>query len=260
MIFRQRPVANTPAKASFRSDGSPSDSRPEVDRRPPAGVTVEQVNKAYVTPAGLRVTALREVSFAAAPSEMIALMAPSGSGKSTLLHVVGAMDTVDSGTILVGQHTVTALHGRALVAYRRSVGFVFQRFHLLSALTALDNVLAPLLPYRPSGADRNRARELLDRVGLGERLDARPAQLSGGEQQRVAIARSLVNQPQLLLADEPTGNLDSAAGAAILDLVTELHSESGMTVLIATHDPAVAARCDRIIQLRDGRVVVDQEA
>ncbi len=182
-------------------------------------------------------------------------MGPSGSGKSTLLHLIGAMDEADGGTIVVGDYEVTQLARREQPDYRRRIGFVFQRFHLLPALTAIDNVASPLLPYRTEFDKHERARELLAAVGLGGRESALPSELSGGEQQRVAIARALINKPILLLADEPTGNLDSRTGAGIMELLLDLRAQHGMTVIVATHDPVVASACERIIRLRDGRII-----
>ncbi len=166
---------------------------------------------------------------------IVGVTGPSGSGKSTLLHVVGAMDVPDSGRIVVGKAEVTAFERRSQAEYRRTIGFVFQRFHLLPALSVLDNVAAPLLPFKTSFDKSERAAELLAAVGLGGREDALPSQLSGGQQQRVAIARALVNDPGLLLADEPTGNLDSTTGTEIMELLLDLRRTRGMTVLVATH-------------------------
>ena len=199
--------------------------------------------------------ALADVDLAVGAGAFVALVGPSGSGKSTLLHLIGAMDTSDAGLIRVGDTEVTQLSAREQVAYRRRIGFVFQRFHLLPALTVVDNVAAPLLPYRTAFDKHERARELLAAVGLEGREDALPSQLSGGQQQRVAIARALVNDPVLLLADEPTGNLDSKTGAEIVDLLVDLRQRRGMTVILATHDSVVASRCDRIVRLLDGRVL-----
>jgi putative ABC transport system ATP-binding protein len=219
-----------------------------------AAVELHGVGKRYA--AGEQtVVALDEVSLSFEAGTLVALAGPSGSGKSTLLHVLGAMDVPDRGTIRVGDDEVTALSRRERVAFRRRIGFVFQRFHLLPALTALDNVAAPLLPYRVGFDKHARARELLAAVGLAGREDALPAELSGGQQQRVAIARALVGEPVLLLADEPTGNLDSRTGQELLELLLRLRAERGTTIVIATHDPVVAGRCDRVVRLRDGRVV-----
>ena len=200
------------------------------------------------------IDALEGVDLSVPAGQAVALVGPSGSGKSTLLHLVGAMDRPTSGSVQVGEHHVETLDRVAAAGYRRRVGFVFQRFHLLAALSALDNVLAPLLPMRLRDDPEPKARALLAEVGLAGRERATPAQLSGGQQQRVAIARALVNDPIVLLADEPTGNLDSATGAEILTLMFRLRDELGTTMLIATHDTAVAARCDRTVHLADGHL------
>ncbi|MDQ5820926.1 MAG: ABC transporter ATP-binding protein [Actinomycetota bacterium] len=221
-------------------------------------VRLEGVNKRYVTGSGT-ITALGDVGLAIPSGAIVGLTGPSGSGKSTLLHVVGAMDVPDSGRIDVGGVEVTTLDRRAQSEYRRTIGFVFQRFHLLPALTVLDNVAAPVLPFKTAFDKSERAAELLAAVGLGGREDALPSQLSGGEQQRVAIARALINDPGLLLADEPTGNLDSATGTEIMQLLLDLRRSRGMTVLVATHNALIAARCDRIVRLLDGRVLDDVE-
>ncbi len=188
----------------------------------------------------------------------VALTGPSGAGKSTLLHLIGAMDFPDGGEVHVGGQRVDTLRRRGLERHRRTVGFVFQRFHLLPALSVLDNVLAPVLPYRVGFDRRARARDLIAAVGLSGREKSLPGELSGGQQQRVAIARALVAEPPLLLADEPTGNLDTATGEEIVDLLLRLREERGMTFVVATHNPEVAAACDRVVRLRDGRVVADQ--
>jgi len=219
-----------------------------------AEVKVEGLAKRYASDTSV-VVALDGVSFVAAAGELLAVMGPSGSGKSTLLHLVGAMDTADDGRVTVGEYEVTNLARREQPAYRRRIGFVFQRFHLLPALTALDNIAAPLLPYRVDFDKHERASELLAAVGLAGREDALPSELSGGEQQRVAIARALVNDPMLLLADEPTGNLDSQTGAEIMQLLVELRGRRGMTLVVATHDAVVASSCERVIRLRDGLIV-----
>ena len=218
-----------------------------------ARIDVDRVVKRYRTGSAL-VTALDGISVSVESGSTVAITGPSGSGKSTLLHLIGAMDVADEGRIVVQGQDVTRLSARAQAAYRRTIGFVFQRFHLLPALTALDNVAAPLIPYRTDFDKHERAAELLAAVGLAGREDALPAELAGGEQQRVAIARALVNDPRLLLADEPTGNLDSQTGGEIVELLLELRARRGMTVLVATHNPLIASRCDRIVRLLDGRV------
>jgi putative ABC transport system ATP-binding protein len=219
-------------------------------------VLIQHVSKRYDT-FGQPVVALEEVSLQVDEAEVVAIMGPSGSGKSTLLHVIGAMDRPDAGTVRVDGFDVTGLSRGEQAAYRRRIGFVFQRFHLLPALTALDNVVAPVLPYRTDFDKFERGRELLAGVGLAERENSLPSRLSGGEQQRVAIARALINDPGLLLADEPTGNLDSATGGEIVQLILDLRQVRGMSVIVATHDPVVASRCERVVRLRDGRVIDD---
>jgi len=217
------------------------------------------ISKRYRTGDAQPVTAADDVTLQVAPGGFVALTGASGSGKSTLLHLIGALERPDSGTIRSDGTDVTGLRGGALAAYRRTVGFVFQRYNLLPALTVLDNVLAPVLPYRTGWDKLDRGRRLLEAVGLGGRERSLPSRMSGGEQQRVAIARALINTPHLLLADEPTGNLDSRTASGILDLLARLRQENPMTVIIATHDPQIAARCDRLIRLRDGAVTDDIE-
>jgi len=214
------------------------------------------VSKRYET-GGQIVVALDAVTFAVPLGAAVAVRGPSGSGKSTLLHMIGAMDRVDAGTVVVNGQDLTRLTGHGQASYRRRVGFVFQRFHLIPALSAIDNVLAPLVPFKTEFDRVARAQSLLDAVGLGDRGDSFPASLSGGEQQRVAIARALINDPGLLLADEPTGNLDADTTEDIMALLTGIRSERGMTLIVATHDPLVATRCERIIELRSGRLTGD---
>ncbi|MFF3564984.1 ABC transporter ATP-binding protein [Streptomyces sp. NPDC002574] len=215
------------------------------------GVTLRGVTRRYPG-----ITALDGVDLDIDEGVSVALTGPSGAGKSTVLHVIGGMDRPDSGTVEVDGVELTAAR---LDAHRRRIGFVFQRFHLLPALTAVDNVMVPVLPRRVDFDRRARAMELLDAVGLAQRADALPSQLSGGQQQRVAVARALINRPGLLLADEPTGNLDSATGREIIDLLLSLSEQYGTTMLIATHDAEVAANCDRIVRLQDGRITSDQQ-
>ena len=228
------------------------DSAPAV-----ASIELRHVRKHYGISKDQRVAAAANVSLTIEASAFVALTGASGSGKSTLLHLLGALERPDSGTIFSAGAEITALRGGPLAAYRRSVGFVFQRYNLLPALTALDNVIAPVLPYRTSWNKRERGRALLAAVGLAGREESLPSRMSGGEQQRVAIARALVNSPAILLADEPTGNLDSQNAAEILGLLARLRDEHTMTVVLASHDPQIAARCERLIRLRDGAVVDD---
>jgi putative ABC transport system ATP-binding protein len=219
------------------------------------GVTLSGVSKTYRTGDGTPIAALDDVSLELAGGEVVAVSGASGSGKSTLLYVIGAMDRPDEGTIRVGDREITALGDGDRASFRRGVGFVFQRFHLLPALTSLDNVLAPVMPYRVDFDRTARARELLEAVGLGGRGNDLPSHLSGGEQQRVAIARALINRPGIVLADEPTGNLDSASGTMVMDLLLRLRREHGFTLLIATHDLGLSGRCERVVRLSDGRIV-----
>ncbi|WP_049980131.1 ABC transporter ATP-binding protein [Halolamina rubra] len=203
------------------------------------------------------VTALDDVSAAINRGELVGIAGPSGSGKSTLLHLLAALDTPTTGRIEIGGTNTAELSERARSRLRRDhIGIVFQRFHLLPALTAQQNVALPFIEWGVGKSERrDRAELLLHRVGLGDRLTHRPAELSGGEQQRVAVARALAGEPELLIADEPTGELDSEAGANVLDLLADVADDRA--VIVASHDQAVLERVDRIIRLRDGQVVTD---
>src|SRR5918996_1424317 len=201
-------------------------------------------------------TVLRDLDLTVEVGEMVAIMGASGVGKSTLLHILGGLDRPDSGEVRVGDIDVARVDDAELVAFRnRHVGFVFQFHHLLPEFTAIENAEMPLRIARVAVADaRPRATALLRRVGLGERLDHRPGMLSGGEQQRVAVARALVMQPSLLLADEPTGDLDEHTADTLHALLREMHAEFGLTAIIATHNPRLAAQCDRTLRLEGGRL------
>lgn len=224
--------------------------------RPGFAVQAKSVVRRYGSSAGPSIVAIDHVDLDLPARSVTALSGSSGSGKSTLLHLLGGMDRPDSGTITADHLVVSELSRSALAAYRRTVGFIFQSFALLPALTARDNVLLPTLPYKTVYDRRTRADELLAGVGLAGREDALPSQLSGGQRQRVAIARALMNTPRLLIADEPTGNLDTTTGTEVIDLLLGLRDTANLTIVLATHDEALAKRCDRVVHLRDGRVEV----
>ncbi len=212
---------------------------------------VENLNKTYSIPNG-KLQVLQGVNLQVNYGEFIAISGPSGSGKTTLLSLLGALDNPDSGEIWLDDIAVDRLRGPAAADFRREkVGFVFQLFYLLPNLSALENVMVPLLPYRRklSFDLKKRAQELLERVGLGDRQGHSPARLSGGEQQRVAIARALINRPKIVLADEPTGNLDPATGMEVLEVLSELQRTGNQTLIMVTHNPQLSALADRRIQL-----------
>lgn len=202
------------------------------------------------------VEALKAVDFKVDRGEFVAVMGPSGSGKSTLLHIIGAMETATSGEVEIGGVALSNLDDDGLTSIRRDkIGFVFQFFNLLGNLTALENVMLPgLIAGTPAAQLEDRAKELLATVGLGNRVEHLPSQLSGGEQQRVSIARAMMRDPEVIFADEPTGKLDTVTANAVLELFSELHAKSGHTILMVTHDPAAASRARRIVFLRDGQI------
>jgi putative ABC transport system ATP-binding protein len=224
-------------------------------RRPSTAISARGLTKTYGE-GQTAVHALAGVDLDVLRGEMVAIMGPSGSGKSTLLHLIGALDTPTGGTISIGERRFDGLSDGELTLLRREgIGFVFQFFNLLPALTAEENVLLPaLISGNRDRAARQRAAELLRRVGLTERAGHLPGELSGGEQQRVSIARALLMDPELVLADEPTGNLDTTSSAEVLTLLQELNRRDGHTIVLVTHDPAAAAMAGRVVFLRDGTV------
>ena len=226
-----------------------------------AVLEVRDVVKDYVRGTA-RVRALDGVSFTIDAGQLVSIMGPSGSGKSTLLHLLGGLDSPTSGSVIADGRELASLGDEELTTFRRHrLGFVFQFFNLLPNLSVWENVALPrLLDGQALGRQRARAVELLDRVGLGDRVDHKPAELSGGQLQRVAIARALINDPVLVLADEPTGNLDSHTGEEVLAVMRELASDEGRTLVMVTHDPHAAAIGDRVIHLADGRVDESQPA
>jgi putative ABC transport system ATP-binding protein len=223
-------------------------------------IELKNVHKVY--PMGeVSVPALRGINLTIHPGEFVAIMGPSGSGKSTLMHLLGCLDLPSDGVVQLDGKDITKLDEDTLAQIRgKKVGFVFQTFNLIPTLTAQENVELPLFFQGvPREKRRARAAELLRKVGLDGRLHHKPAQLSGGERQRVAIARALANDPEIILADEPTGNLDSESGEAILELLAQLHRE-GKTIILVTHNPEAAAYAQRIVRIRDGRLVEEVAA
>jgi putative ABC transport system ATP-binding protein len=204
-----------------------------------------------------KVWALNGVSLEIKKGEFVSVMGPSGCGKSTLLHMIGGVDRPTSGKVLVGGRNLAELGNNELAEFRRNeIGIIFQSFNLIQTLSALENVLVPIMPFGNIwDGYGERAKKLLTRFGIGDRIDNKPSQLSGGQNQRVAIARALINEPALLLADEPTGNLDSKNGAEIMELLSELNKKEKTTIVLITHDQEVASFADRKIRLRDGRII-----
>ncbi|MDR0271879.1 MAG: ABC transporter ATP-binding protein [Clostridiales bacterium] len=221
-------------------------------------IQVENLLKVYRT-GNLEVTALRDVTFSVAAGEYLAIMGQSGSGKSTLMNILGCLDSVSGGKYFLDEEDVSLIHGKKLAQIRnKKIGFVFQSYNLLPRLNALQNVELPML-YAGMRGKKRRSTELdaLDRVGLSDRIHHKPAELSGGQKQRVAIARALVNNPSILLADEPTGNLDSQSGDEIMAIFSRLNKE-GVTIVMVTHEPEIANHTNRIVSFKDGRIIKDE--
>jgi lipoprotein-releasing system ATP-binding protein len=249
--------------APAENSGQPPEDNSELGSKSPAApygrgarVEVTNLHKSFEH-GGRLLEVLRGLNFTLEPGEMVAIVGASGAGKSTLLHVLGTLDLPTSGTILFNGEEITAMNSAELALFRnRAIGFVFQFHHLLSEFTALENTMMPCLIRRLPRSDAEaRARNILNRVGLSHRLTHKPGELSGGEQQRVALARAMVMQPPLLLADEPTGNLDTHTGAEIHDLFVELNREQGSTLLVVTHNQELARRMPRTLRMVDGGIV-----
>ncbi len=219
-------------------------------------IKLKDINKIYRTDT-IETQALENVNIRIDKGEFVSIMGPSGCGKSTLLNIIGLLDTPTSGTVTIAGTDLSGMSDAQLAAFRNSrLGFVFQSFHLIDSLNVIDNVTLPLVYRRMSASERQRkAREVLERVGLSHRMHHRPSQLSGGQCQRVAIARAIVGNPEIILADEPTGNLDSRMGAEVMDILTSLNREDGRTIVMVTHNEAQAEETDRIIRFFDGRQV-----
>ncbi len=214
-----------------------------------------EVNKVFEGE-GVRTFALEDINIEFDEKEFVAIVGPSGSGKSTLLSLLGALDLPTSGTIHYGGSPVNKYSSKQLADFRfENIGFVFQQFHLLPSLTSLENVMSPLFARKVSYDKKERAEKMLDQVGLDDKYNSLPSQLSGGQQQRVAIARALVHEPHWLLADEPTGNLDTRTGEIIFDSLSNLNRNKGCGVIFVTHDSDLAARADRIVEMKDGKII-----
>ena len=223
-------------------------------RTAPAAVAAQSITKTYGT-GDTRVTALEEVSVAFRPGDFTAIMGPSGSGKSTLMHCLAGLDTVDSGQVAIGKTVITGMSDHELTILRRKhVGFIFQAFNLVPTLSARDNILLPL-DLAGTKVDQAWFDQIIATLGLGERLAHHPHELSGGQQQRVAVARALLTRPDVVFADEPTGALDSATGAEVLQLLAGSARDMGQTIIMVTHDPHAAAYADNVVLLKDGAIV-----
>ena len=254
------PAAGVPA-AGVPAAGASAPGAPAVGARGSELIALDAIKKSYNLGLPSEVEVLHGLDLRVQAGEFIALMGPSGSGKSTLLNLLGLLEPMTSGSYRLQGEPVQGLNDAALTLRRRqTLGFVFQFHHLLPAFSALENVTLPALmgEGRVSSEQRERARSLLEAVGLAKAIDKRPGELSGGMQQRVAIARALVMNPPLVLADEPTGNLDTASSGEVFALLRRIHEERGTTFIIVTHDPRLAARCDRLVELVDGQIARDE--
>lgn len=222
------------------------------------GIVCESVTKEFKGD-GIGTKALDGVNLTFHDGEFVSIVGTSGSGKSTLLSLIGTLDAPTSGTVMIGEKDVRKMKKNELADFRfETIGFIFQQFHLLPTLTALENVMAPLFARKVSYNKKEKAMAVLEKVGLKDKVNSLPSQLSGGQQQRVAIARALIHEPKWLLADEPTGNLDSETGEVIFETLSALNRETGCGVIFVTHDPALAAKADRIIEMKDARVISDR--
>jgi len=220
-------------------------------------IVLENISKIYIM-GKTKVIALQDVNLTINDNEFISIMGPSGSGKSTLLHIIGGLDKPTSGRVIVDGLEISSLPESKLAEFRRNnIGFVFQFFYLVPTLTAKENVMLPLLPIKPKWLSE-RAENLLNDVGLASRISHKPSELSGGEQQRVAIARALINDPKIIIADEPTGNLDSRTGRMVVELLKKLSKERRKILILATHNQEIANMADRIIYLRDGKIIKEE--
>ncbi len=222
------------------------------------GVKLDHVSKTYKGE-GVETHALLDVSVEFEKGEFVSVVGASGSGKSTLLSLIGTLDQSTMGDIQFGSRNITEFNQKELADFRfENIGFIFQQFHLIPTMTSLENVMAPLFSRKVPYNKKNRALELLEAIGLGDKLHSLPSQLSGGQQQRVAIARALVHEPQWLLADEPTGNLDTETGEIIFRILKSLNVEKGCGVIFVTHDADIAKKADRMIEMKDGQIISDQ--
>ena len=249
-----------PHPAGAAPSAASPDTRTPSAKNPHEVCGLHDIKKVYYKPDGsVLVEALRGVSLSIPSGQYVAIMGPSGSGKSTIMNILGCLDQPTSGRYMLDGRDVSTLSDDELSHYRgRKIGFVFQAFNLISSLSIAENVEVPLFYQGISKKDRvQRAHHALDLVGLADRTGHRPSELSGGQQQRAAIARSLVTEPVVLMADEPTGNLDTATGEAILNVIEDLHAQ-GMTIIMVTHDDRIAERCQRVVRLRDGLIETDQ--